>query len=242
MFIAYYICLTNSSEFETFIFYFQTENPNGDVEKKYYESLIVSRMARIRENQDQEAAKEKVTNDLEQCLSDYKAKYETIVQELQECEKVLPEKMSAIEREINALNDRLIDIDKESTGAMNTIGQYGNTLVQCLTDVKILAKAINNGATAYTPLVGVLKGRLKFFFCLTFFSIFHYSAVKTFVDAQIELLMSKDQNDIFLSGNQLLRQVECLGHYHTCASKCLEPPQEYKDIEVRANMKAIEMS
>ncbi len=54
--------------------------------------------------------------------------------------------------------------------------------------------------------------------------------------------MSKDQNDIFLSGNQLLRQVECLGHYHTCASKCLEPPQEYKDIEVRANMKAIEMS
>jgi hypothetical protein len=30
--------------------------------------------------------------------------------------------------------------------------------------------------------------------------------------------MTKDQNDIFLDGNQLLRQVECLGHYHACAS------------------------
>jgi len=161
--------LINSSEFETFIFYFQTENPNRDVEKNYYESIVLSRMARIRENQDQEAAKEKVNNDLEQCLSDYKAKYESIVQELQECERVLPEKMSAIQREINALNDRLIDIDKESTGATNTIGQYGNTLVQCLTDVRILAKAINNGATAYTPLVGVLKGWLKHIFLSHFF-------------------------------------------------------------------------
>ena len=73
---------------------------------------------------------------------------------------------------------------------------------------------------------------------------FHYSlyiAVKTSVDAQIELLMSKNENDIFLGGNELLRQVECLGHYHTCASRCLEPPQEYKDIAITAKMKTIEM-
>ncbi|CAF1508914.1 unnamed protein product [Rotaria sordida] len=132
--------------------------------------------------------------------------------------------MAAIQREINTLNDRLIDIDKEATDATNTIGHHGNTLVQCLTDVRILAKAINNGATAYTPLVGVLK------------------AVRTSVDAQVELLMSKDPIDIFLGGNQLLRQVECLGHYHTCAIQCLEPPQEYKAITVTAKMKAIEMS
>jgi chromosome segregation ATPase len=121
-------------------------------------------MARIRENQDQEAAKEKVNNDLEQCLSDYKAKYESICRELQEYEKVLPEKMAAIQREINSLNDRLIDIDKGATDATNAFGQHGNTLVQCLTDVRTLAKAINNGATAYTPLVGVLKGQSKYSF------------------------------------------------------------------------------
>ncbi len=69
-----------------------------------------------------------------------------------------------------------------------------------------------------------------------------YSAVKTSVDAEIELLMSKDPNDIFLGGNQLLRQVECLGNYHTCASRCMEPPQEYKQITATAQLKAIEIS
>ncbi|CAF2391020.1 unnamed protein product [Rotaria sp. Silwood2] len=137
---------------------------------------------------------------------------------------ILPEKLAAIQREINSLNDRLIDIDKEANEATNTIGHHGNTLVQCLTDVRILAKAINNGATAYTPLVSALK------------------AVRTSVDAQIELLMSKNPTDIFLGGNQLLRQVECLGHYHTCATKCLEPPQEYNNITIKEKLKAIEMS
>ncbi|CAF3449014.1 unnamed protein product [Rotaria sp. Silwood2] len=137
---------------------------------------------------------------------------------------ILPEKLAAIQREINSLNDRLIDIDKEANEATNTIGHHGNTLVQCLTDVRILAKAINNGATAYTPLVSALK------------------AVRTSVDAQIELLMSKNPTDIFLGGNQLLRQVECLGHYHTCATKCLEPPQEYNNLTIKEKLKAIEMS
>jgi hypothetical protein len=74
------------------------------------------------------------------------------------------------------------------------------------------------------------------------FLLIYYSAVRTSVDAQIELLMSNDRTDIFEGGNQLLRQVECLEHYHTCASRCLEPPQEYKHIAVTAEMKAIEMS
>ncbi|CAF3330369.1 unnamed protein product [Rotaria sp. Silwood2] len=181
-------------------------------------------MARIRENFDEQAAEERVNTDLEQGLSDYKAKYGSIVKELEELEKVLPEKLAAIQREINSLNDRLIDIDKEANEATNAIGHHGNTLVQCLTDVRSLAKAINNGATAYTPLVGVLK------------------AVRTSVDAQIELLKSKDPKDIFLAGNELLRQVECLGHYHTCATKCLEPPQEYNNITIKEKLKAIEMS
>jgi hypothetical protein len=54
--------------------------------------------------------------------------------------------------------------------------------------------------------------------------------------------MSKDPNDIFLGGNQLLRQVECLGHYHACAIDCLKPPQEYEAVVVTAKMKAIGMS
>ena len=119
-------------------------------------------MARIKENEDQEAAKEKVTMDLEECLSKYKAEYQRIALELEECNKILSEKMDAIQREINSLNDRLIDIDKEETNATNDFGHHGNALIQCLTEIRSLAKAINNGAAAYTPLVGVLTGVLRF--------------------------------------------------------------------------------
>ncbi|CAF3947453.1 unnamed protein product [Rotaria magnacalcarata] len=225
-----------------------TENPNRVVEKNYYESLVLSRMLRIREHQKNETAEESVLHDLEQCLSEYKAKYKIIVKELEEYEKVLPDKMAETRREIIRLNERLIDINKEVIDAKNMYGHHGDTLVRCLVEVKCLAKAINNGATAYTPLVGVLKGRLKYSLSYSilvkyaFFSFIHYSAVKASVDAQIELLMSKDPNDIFLGGNQLLRQVECLGHYHTCASVCLEPPQEYQNIAVTTRVQAIEMS
>ncbi|CAF3522649.1 unnamed protein product [Rotaria socialis] len=227
---------------------FMIENPNRVVEKNYYESMVLSRMSRIREHQKQEMAEESVLNDLERCLSDYKAKYKIIVNELEEYEKLLPIKIAESEREIIRLNELLIDIDKGVTDATNIYGHHGDTLVRCLAEIKCLAKAINNGATAYTPLVGVLKGRLKYNLSYVilvkyaFFSFIHYSAVKASVDAQIELLMSKDPNDIFLGGSQLLRQVECLGHYHTCASVCLEPPQEYQNIAVTTRVQAIEMS
>ena len=134
------------------------ENPNRNIEKTYYESLLLARMARIKENLDEEAAKEKVTCDLQECLSEYKSNYQRLARELQEEEKLLPEKLSSIQREINSLNDRLIDIDKDAIHATDTYGHHGHALVQCLTEVRTLAKAINYGATAYTPLVGVLKG------------------------------------------------------------------------------------
>lgn len=54
--------------------------------------------------------------------------------------------------------------------------------------------------------------------------------------------MSKDEKDIFLGGNQLLRQVDCLSHYHTCAVLCLETSQEYKTIAATTQMKAIQIS
>ena len=161
-------------------------------------------MARIKENQDQEAAKEKVTMDLEECLSKYKAEYQRIALELEECKRILPGKTAAIQREINSLNDRLIDIDKEETNATNDFGHHGNALIQCVTQIRTLAKAINYGATAYTHLVGVLRGELNVlrFSILNLnliyvSSLIHYSAVRTSVAAQTQLLMSKDPTDIF---------------------------------------------
>ena len=139
-------------------FHFQVENPNRETERTYYESVVLSRMARMKENLDQEVAKEKVAEDLENCLGKYKGEYERLVQEIREYEKTLDGKMGKIQREIDSLNKRLIEIDQGACDARNTIGHSGDTLVQCLVEVRSLAKAVNDGTTAYTPLVGVLKG------------------------------------------------------------------------------------
>ena len=53
--------------------------------------------------------------------------------------------------------------------------------------------------------------------------------------------MSEDPKDIFLGGNQLLRQVECLAHYHTSASQSWELSHEYKALDLTNRIKAIEM-
>ena len=137
-------------------------NLNREVEKNYYESLVESRAARIRQNEQEAAAKEKVASDLEKCLSDYKAKYQSLLHELKQCEKSLGDKKAAIQREIDSLNAKLVNIDKEEGNATTALGLQGNTLIQCLTDIRVLAKAISNGATAYKPLVGVLKGSFLF--------------------------------------------------------------------------------
>ena len=132
------------------------------MEKNYYESLLLSRVARIRQNTEEEGAKEKVSKDLEECLSENKGKYAALLEELKHCEASLAGQVAEIQREIDSLNAKLVNIDKNEDDAATNIGHHGNTLIQCLTEIRILAKAINNGATAYKPLVGVLKGEFTF--------------------------------------------------------------------------------
>ena len=65
--------------------------------------------------------------------------------------------------------------------------------------------------------------------------------MKKSVDAEIQLLMSSKPEDVFLAGNQLLKQVGCLGYYHTSVNGLLEPPEEYSAIKIREDLKAITM-
>ena len=78
------------------------------MEKHYYESLLLSRVARISQNTEEAAAKEKVSKDLEECLSENKGKYATLLEELKHCEASLGEKVAEIQREIDSLNTTLV--------------------------------------------------------------------------------------------------------------------------------------
>lgn len=141
----------------------QEQNPNRETEKNYYESIISSRMARIKGNENDETAKQKVATDLHQTVSDYQSKYKTAVTELDECQKAFPSKMASIQKQIDELHQRLVDIDKTAKDVTNQVGLHGNTLIQCLIEVRTFAKTLKNGASAYAPLISILNGMLSVF-------------------------------------------------------------------------------
>ena len=136
------------------------QNSNREAEKNYYESIVLSRMARIRANQNDEVAKQRVLNDLNTSLSGHKTKYGQAMTELQDCKNVLPAKIASIQQQIDILHKRIVDLDKKEIDVGNKVGHHGNTLIQCLVEVRTFAKSIKGGASAYAPLVSILNGML----------------------------------------------------------------------------------
>jgi predicted nucleic acid-binding Zn-ribbon protein len=137
------------------------ENPNRETEKNYYESIISSRMARIRGNENDEAAKQRAANKLNENLSNFKSKYQTAMIQLEECKNVFPSKMASIQKQIDTLHERLVDTDKKEVDIINQVGHQGSTLIQCLIEVRTFAKTLKNGTSAYAPLVSILTGKLS---------------------------------------------------------------------------------
>jgi uncharacterized coiled-coil protein SlyX len=115
-------------------------------------------MARIRENQNDEAAKQRVMNDLNVCLSEHTSNYEKATAELQDCKRTLPKKMKSLQDQIDNLHNKIKEIDKKEIDTGKMIGHQGNTLIQCLIEVRTFAKTIKGGASAYAPLVSILEG------------------------------------------------------------------------------------
>jgi prefoldin subunit 5 len=117
-------------------------------------------MARIRDNQNDEAAKQRVMNDLNLSLSEHKSKYEKAMTELQECKNALPAKIASLQQQIDILHQRIVDLDQKEIDVGSKVGHQGNTLIQCLIEVRTFAKTIKGGASAYAPLVSILNGML----------------------------------------------------------------------------------
>ncbi|CAF1501103.1 unnamed protein product [Didymodactylos carnosus] len=139
------------------------QNPNREGEKNYYESIVLSRMARIRENQNDEAAKQRVMSDLNISLSEHTSKYMKATTELQDCKNALPANIASLQQQIDILHQRIVDLDKKEIDIGNKVGHQGNTLIQCLIEVRTFAKSIKGGASAYGPLVSILSGTLAWY-------------------------------------------------------------------------------
>lgn len=95
---------------------------------------------------------------LNECLSKHKSKYETAMIELKNINETFEEKMKYLQVQIDNLHKKLEEIDKKEIDTENRIGLHGNTLIQCLIEVRTFAKSIKGGASAYAPLVSILNG------------------------------------------------------------------------------------
>ncbi|CAF1080857.1 unnamed protein product [Adineta steineri] len=195
-------------------------NSNRETDKHYYESIVLSRMARIRENQNDEAAKQRAIDDLNVSLSGHTSKYEQAKTDLENCKNALPAKIASLQQQIDVLHQRIVDLDKKEIDVGNKVGHHGNTLIQCLIEVRTFAKSIKGGASAYAPLVSILNG------------------VKAMIQNDVELLTSTRVSDVFLAGNRLLKQVQFLSNYSLVAGKALQSSAQYNSLANAIEFKA----
>lgn len=144
-------------------FSLQVENSQREAEKNYYESIILSRVARIQGNQNDEITKEKIAAELSHSLSDYKSKYQIALSNLQQSKEAFPSKMESVQKQIDKLHQKLVEIDETEINIKDRVGLHGNTLINCLIEVRTFAKTLHDGASAYSPLVSILKGMLNVF-------------------------------------------------------------------------------
>lgn len=136
----------------------QIENRNRDAEKFFYESMIIARKARVRDNQDDAESKERVVKDLTICLGDYEKKYKKAKKALEILNSSLSSKMAGFQSQIDILNKKTED--KSQSDIEGMIGLRGKTLIDCLVEVRAYSRTIKQGASAYSPLVSILTGML----------------------------------------------------------------------------------
>lgn len=178
-----------------------------EADKKYYESVILSRMERVREERNDEAAQQEVMKVLNDCFSEYKSKYEKAMKELENMNNDFYKQKEDIQKQIKNLYDKADKIDKQEVNTHNTIGLHGNTLIKCLVSIRTFAETIGGGASAYAPLVSILKG------------------IKAMVQNDVELLSSTTPLHVFIAGNRLLKQVQFLSNYSIGAQPILRDLQ-----------------
>src|SRR5690606_10174319 len=111
-----------------------------EADQKFCESLILSRMKRLRENESVEAAKQKVLEDLNKCLGEYKSKYYEAKEEFESVKNEFEKFMEDYEKEIKNLNEKKEYIDNQEKNTLDKIGLQGNTLVQFLSSIRAFAK------------------------------------------------------------------------------------------------------
>ncbi len=129
----------------------QSQNSDQDAERKYYESLILGRMARLN----------LVKNIGESTfLTDYKTNYAASKKRSENMKEQMPRRMEENVKKIVELKKKLDELSKEQNRIEKNIGLSGSALIDCLVSLHIYSRSIKDGSNTYSFLVSILNGKL----------------------------------------------------------------------------------
>ena len=137
------------------------KNQNRETEKNYYESVILTRAARIKDSQTEENRKDELIHQQKQDLAELQGKYAATKKRYEALFEEFPGKLNKLQERIDVQRKQLDVLEKSALDTETTIGLKGNTLIQCLVAVRAFTKSHKDSAQMYAPLAAVLRGEFS---------------------------------------------------------------------------------
>lgn len=139
----------------------QSTGSDREAEKKYYESLLVARIARLKEEHKNDKSNKEKIDELSKSLADHKNKYEQAKKKLENFTETFPKRNESLQNHIISLYKTLDEMNEDQKDVEKKIGLTGSTLMACLLSIQRYARQIKKGSNAYSPFVSILNGKLN---------------------------------------------------------------------------------
>lgn len=115
-------------------------------------------MNRLHTHRQDEDAKQKAIKQMEEDLAGYKVSFEKAKKELESLQESLPNDLAQIQHDIDVDLNAKKKIEESAIDTFNKIGLQGETLVAALAQVRVFARSMKPGASAYAPFAAILNG------------------------------------------------------------------------------------
>lgn len=129
---------------------------------KYYESLIIGRMSRLKmEKESVDTYQNKITKLIDE-FGDYNTKYERAKKKSANLKEQLDQKLEELKKQIAEMYTQSENLSVEQKRVEEKIGLSGNALMECLIHIHKYSKEIKDGSNAFAPLVSILEGKFTY--------------------------------------------------------------------------------
>lgn len=153
---------SNSSNHQRLFHSIQSENQDRQKTRMYYDSLLVARRSRLREECEMDKSSRSEIMVLSETLAKYKMQHHEARNRVESFGETFKEKKIKIEDKIKSCYQDLETLDEQEKALLTKIGFKGKILVECVESIEEYSRKVEKGATAYSPLVSILNGEFIF--------------------------------------------------------------------------------